>query len=47
MPAVSPVTHAGVTLRAVPTRNGWLELMLLALKTYVVPATSVAGRLGV
>lgn len=45
-PVVVPVTHEGVVPRAVPTRNGWEALMPAALKTYVLPASSVLGRDG-
>ena len=48
IPVIVPVrmTHEGVTPRAVPTRNGCEPLMPEAVKTYVLPASSVLGRLG-
>ena len=46
-PPVVPVTHAGVTPRAVPTRKGCEPLTLLAVNTYVVPACKVLGSVGV
>ena len=42
----APVTQAGVTPRAVPTRKGWEALTPAALNTYVVPACSTLGSAG-
>ena len=45
-PVVVPVTHAGITPRAVPMRKGCDVLMPHAVKTYVSPGSKWLGRLG-
>ena len=46
IPSVSPVTHAGVISREVPTRNGCEALMPLAVKVYETPGVKAIGRTG-